>query len=260
VRSGSTDQVGTVVAHTIDAADVWTSPAEAVAAAPEGWIAVEGRLLVSRDGFVQLCSDVDGEVCADGAIVRGVDGVGLLVNVVVPHPEWYGTEPQLWIARVEDGVLRDVGGIWFFDRTGEPAPTPPESTRRLDVYEALIRHLADPDGPQPIFVLSELCTQLMETEVTCPDDLTASEQQELEARLVDLGDVEFRPHGNPVPADEEFQEVLLGPIVERPDGLRVEGGVVCGGLCGSGAVYVLVPTDGGYEVTGTDDSYGSWIA
>ncbi len=117
VRSGNTDQVGTVVAHTIEEVDIWPTPAEAVAAAPEGWIAVDGRLLVSRDGFVQLCAEVDGERCIDGAIVRGVDGVGLLVNVVLPHPEWYGTEPQLWIARVEDGVLRDVGGIWFFART-----------------------------------------------------------------------------------------------------------------------------------------------
>jgi hypothetical protein len=35
---------------------------------------------------------------------------------VVPHPEWYGVEPQTWIARVDDGLLRDIGGIWFFER------------------------------------------------------------------------------------------------------------------------------------------------
>jgi hypothetical protein len=114
IGSGNTDQVGSLVTHTIDPDDVWSSPAEAVAAAPDGWFAVEGRLLVARDGFVQLCADVEGDRCIDGAIVRGLDGVGLLVNVVLPHPEWYGTEPQLWIARVEDGLLRDVGGIWFF--------------------------------------------------------------------------------------------------------------------------------------------------
>jgi hypothetical protein len=116
VRSGSTDQVGTVVAHAVDEADVWPTPAAAVAAAPDGWIAVRGRLLVSPDGFVELCGEVDGERCVDGATVRGVDGVGLLVNVITPHPEWYGDEPQTWIARVEDGMLRDVGGIWFFER------------------------------------------------------------------------------------------------------------------------------------------------
>jgi hypothetical protein len=260
VRSGSTDQVGAVVAHAVDEADVWPTPASAVAAAPEGWIAVRGRLLVAPDGFVELCADVEGDRCLDGAPVRGIDGVGLLVDVITPHPEWYGDEPQTWIARVEDGMLRDVGGIWFFTGAGEPATTPTESPRRLEVYEALIRHLADPEGTQPIFVLSELCVQLMESEVTCPDRLTAAEQRELEARLSDLGDVEFRPHGNLVPEGEEFQEVLLGPIVERPDGLRVEGGVVCGGLCGTGSVYILVPTETGYRVTGTDDSYGTWVA
>jgi hypothetical protein len=116
VRSGNTGQVGTVIAHAIDEADVWPSPAAAVAAAPDGWIAVRGRLLVAPDGFVELCAEVVGDRCIDGATVRGVDGVGLLVNVVIPHPEWYGVEPQTWIARVEDGLLRDVGGIWFFER------------------------------------------------------------------------------------------------------------------------------------------------
>jgi len=117
VVSGNTGQVGYVVAHSIDTADVWASPAQVAAAAPDGWIAVDGRLLVSRqDGFVQLCADVEGERCIDGAIVRGVDGVALLINIVRTVPDWYGEEPQTWIARVEDGLLRDVGGIWFFER------------------------------------------------------------------------------------------------------------------------------------------------
>jgi hypothetical protein len=115
VVSGNTGQEGFVVPHSIDPADIWASPAQVVAAAPDGWIAVDGRLLVSRqDGFVQLCAEVEGEECIDGAIVRGVDGVALLINVVRSNPDWYGEEPQTWIARVEDGVLRDVGGIWFF--------------------------------------------------------------------------------------------------------------------------------------------------
>jgi hypothetical protein len=116
VQSGNTGQVGAVVAHAIDEADVWPTPAAAVAARPDGWIAVRGRLLVSPDGFVELCAEVQGDRCIDGATVRGVDGVGLLVNVVIPHPEWYGDEPQAWIARVDAGLLRDVGGIWFFER------------------------------------------------------------------------------------------------------------------------------------------------
>jgi hypothetical protein len=116
VRSGNTGQLGYVVTHTIDQRDVWSSPDRAVAAAPDGWIAVEGRLLVSRDGFVQLCAEGEGERCVGGAIVRGLDGVGLLVNVVLPFPDWYGQESGIWIARVEDGLLVDVGGIGFFNR------------------------------------------------------------------------------------------------------------------------------------------------
>jgi hypothetical protein len=116
VISGNTEQEGFVVPHSLDRADVWATPAEAVAAGPEGWITVRGRFLVASDGFVQLCAEVEGDRCIDGATVRGVDGVGLLVNVVIPHPEWYGDEPGVWIARVEDGLLRDVGGIWFLER------------------------------------------------------------------------------------------------------------------------------------------------
>ena len=42
-----------------------------MAAHPDGWAAVEGTSLVARDGFVQLCAEVQGEECVDGAIVRG---------------------------------------------------------------------------------------------------------------------------------------------------------------------------------------------
>ena len=71
----------------------------------------------------------------------------------------------------------------------------------------------------------------------------------------------FRSMDDPgLPPDGQFQEVLLGPIVDRPSGLRVEGGNVCGGLCGHGAVYIVVATENGYKVTGTDEQYGEWIA
>ncbi len=55
-------------------------------------------------------------------------------------------------------------------------------------------------------------------------------------------------------------QILLGPIIEESDGLRIEGGSVCGGLCGSGAMYKLEPTDMGYRVAGKDLSYGTWIS
>jgi hypothetical protein len=131
----------------------------------------------------------------------------------------------------------------------------------VDVSETLIRHLVNPAGSKPVYVVSDLCFNLMRDPPTCPDRLSHEEQQELGVRLQDLGEIVFRRDDGPGPSpDELFQEIVLGPIVDEPGGLRVEGGTVCGGICGSGAVYVLEATDGGYEVTGTDDTYGRWVA
>lgn len=96
------------VAHTIDGSRIFDTPAGAVAAEPDGWIAVRGTLLVSReDAFVQLCAEVRGDRCEGGAIVRGIDGVGLLVNVLRPYPGTGYEEPTLWLVRVRDGVIDD---------------------------------------------------------------------------------------------------------------------------------------------------------
>lgn len=138
-------------------------------------------------------------------------------------------------------------------RPGSPAPSGIE--RRIGVYEVMIRRLADPDGPHPIYVLTTLCS----LEVECPDRLGPVEQRELNARLRDdLGPIVFLDPDTPKPG--RYQEIVLGSIRERPDGLRVEGGSICGTLCGSGATYIVVPSDTGYEVTGTDESEGMWVA
>jgi len=107
-----------VLAHTIDGSKIWDSPASAVAAAPDGWIAVRGTLLVShQDGFVQLCQKAIGDRCQGGAVVRGIDGVGLLVNVLLPHPGSGYETTRLWLARVRGGVLDDPGIIGFWHVT-----------------------------------------------------------------------------------------------------------------------------------------------
>jgi hypothetical protein len=98
-----------VLVHDIESAPIWDSPATAVAASPGGWIAVRGTLLVSSDGFVQLCAEVEGERCHDAAIVRGVDGAGLLVNVTSGPDVTAYEEPGVWLAQVRDGVLDNVG-------------------------------------------------------------------------------------------------------------------------------------------------------
>jgi hypothetical protein len=127
--------------------------------------------------------------------------------------------------------------------------------QRIGVYEAMIRRLAEPQGSKPIYVSAELCPMLSDPPgASCADRISRADQQALIERLADLGTITFRHDGDSYPV------ILLGPIIEKPDGLRVEGGSVCGGLCGSGAMYIVVPTDTGYEVTGTDDSYGSWIS
>jgi len=140
-------------------------------------------------------------------------------------------------------------------------PTPSNDAPRVDVYETMIRYLVNPQGAQPITVRSDLCFELMPSTPTCPDHLSHQEQTELGTRLQDLGDIVFTSnHDSGKPLDGQFQEILLSPIVEKADGLRVEGGAVCGNLCGNGSVYILMPTDGGYEVTGTDNTYGSWVS
>jgi len=100
---------GEPVTFTVEASQVWDSPAAAVAAQPEGWIAVNGTLSVASDGFVQLCSQISDGRCEGAAVVRGIDGVGLLVNVLLPYPNGTGYEkPHLWLARVRGGVLDDL--------------------------------------------------------------------------------------------------------------------------------------------------------
>lgn len=142
-----------------------------------------------------------------------------------------------------------------------PSPTPSETSPRVAIYETMIRHLVDPKGAQPIYVTTKVCGMLMKAKTECPDPLSIEEQEALLPMLDDLGDIEFRDEGDPpLPLDEPIQEILLGPIVHKLDGLRVEGGSVCGGLCGTGSVYVLDETGGGYQVTGIDHTYGTWIA
>jgi hypothetical protein len=111
VVSGVTEQTGYLVTHAIDAENVWPTPAGVVEAGPEGWVAVEGQLLVSRDGFVELCTDVVEGTCVDGAVVRGIDGIRLLLEVITPNPNFYAVHPYTWLARVRDGVLVDIAGV-----------------------------------------------------------------------------------------------------------------------------------------------------
>ena len=142
-----------------------------------------------------------------------------------------------------------------------PSVSPSTGVDRVGIYEAMLRELVgtpNADGSQQIHVSTELCSNLSGNG-GCHDRLTPEEQQGLADQLSDLGPVSFLNDGDPL-VDVPGGVFLLGPILETPDGLRVEGGFVCGGLCGSGAMYIVVPTGTGYEVSGKDPAYGMWVS
>ena len=167
---------------------------------------------------------------------------------------------RLWVGCLV--VLAACASPSAASQVGTQSPSSSSSTApRLDIHEALIEHLVDREGTQPIYVVPDLCFQLMEPTRGCPDQLSKGEQRELSIRLQDLGDIVFvSEDGTRPPQDQPFQEIVLGPIVEKAEGIRVEGGVVCGGTCGSGAVYSVAASPDGCEVVGTDDSYGAWVS
>ncbi|MEO8425231.1 MAG: hypothetical protein ABI595_15145 [Actinomycetota bacterium] len=111
VTGGYTGETGMVVAHSLDGRQVWDSPAEAVAAAPSGWVGVRGTLLVASDGFVQLCARVVDDECEGGVVVRGIDGIGLMLNVT--RFAWVSgyEEPQVWLVQIHDGVIDNPAGV-----------------------------------------------------------------------------------------------------------------------------------------------------
>ena len=111
VTGAYSGESGMVLAHQFDDDEIWDSPAEAVAAAPSGWVAVRGTLHVASDGFVQLCAQVVDDRCEGGVVVRGVDGIGLYLNVTrFPDVTGY-EEPQVWLVQIHDGVIDNPAGV-----------------------------------------------------------------------------------------------------------------------------------------------------
>lgn len=111
VTGAYTGQSGMVLAHQIDDDQIWDSPAEAVAAAPTGWVAIRSTLHVDSDGFVQLCAQVVDDRCDGGVVVRGIDGIGLMLNVT--RFDWVSgyEEPQVWLVQIHDGVIDNPAGV-----------------------------------------------------------------------------------------------------------------------------------------------------
>lgn len=93
-----------VVVHRFDGWRIWDSPTEAVAAAPEGWILLDGRL-VALGGDVRLCA-LDG--CEDSVVAQ---------KIAIPTPEVVALGDPFastrWLARIRDGQLVDVTRLAF---------------------------------------------------------------------------------------------------------------------------------------------------
>ena len=119
VTGAYSGESGMVLAHQFDDDQIWDSPAEAVAAAPTGWVAIRSTLHVDPDGFVQLCAQVVDDECQGGVVVRGVDGIGLRLNVT--GFDWVSgyEEPQVWLVQIHDGVIDNPAGV---TNTAEPIP------------------------------------------------------------------------------------------------------------------------------------------
>lgn len=98
-----------VIFHTFDGWMPWDSPTAAVEAAPEGWILLEGELVVAPAGDSVLLCALDG--CADSVVAT---------NVEVPHPRQMDVRfsplvGRRFIARVRDGALVDVTRVVFLE-------------------------------------------------------------------------------------------------------------------------------------------------
>ena len=129
---------------------------------------------------------------------------------------------------------------------------------RVGVYEAMIRELVDEHGNgSRIIIRAKLCSYLGGG--GCSGQIRQSEQEALAERLGDLGPVQF-VDGLDSGEGGARSITLLGPIRETPDGLRVEGGYLCGPLCAGGDMYIVEQVDSGYRVVGKDLTYGSWIS
>jgi hypothetical protein len=144
--------------------------------------------------------------------------------------------------------------------------------RRLGVYEALTRELVateDLDGSawERVVIVSELCANAGSAGApeSCPDALSAAEQDELARRLQGIAErIEFVADPTPLYDQEWFEGfphvivVRLGTIAPHGEGVEVGGSYGCGGLCGSGTTYLLELRADGWKVVGTEGT--AWIA
>jgi hypothetical protein len=108
---------GPLVGHTFGPDQIYDAPDAAVAASPEGYVAVRGTLLIETPStgatldqpWAQLCASVEDGVCVDGVPVLNIDALGLLTNVLMPAPGSAYEKREVWLTRVQGDALLGLG-------------------------------------------------------------------------------------------------------------------------------------------------------
>jgi hypothetical protein len=97
-----------VTLHTFDGWRRWTSPRDAIAARPAGWILLAGVLVSQNDGRVAICSDSG---CDDAAILDGIGPMRSKVGAFDDLPA------DLFIVTVRDGLLKGLTRVIVLNGT-----------------------------------------------------------------------------------------------------------------------------------------------
>ena len=148
---------------------------------------------------------------------------------------------------------------------GTPAPELDE--QRLGVYSALIEELVGrADGLARVYVLTGLCADAADPmgPKACDDSLSEAERAALRERLA-IEHLRFIDDPTPL-YDDDWMQGRRGEIVSSRSGrswsepVRSGSGASygCGGLCGSGDMYVLEESGGDWSVVGQRGPM--WIA
>lgn len=147
-----------------------------------------------------------------------------------------------------------------------PSPTPPTEPPADRIYAEVIRQLVTVDhtfgdGPTPfrhVYVVdgvisAEALSQVGPAAQPFPETL----KRAIADRLKDLPPLDFIRDPDTVRLEglegvrKDGVIISLGPIEPAGDDVHVPAGLWCGGLCGQWLTYVLMGSEGEWQITGT---------